>query len=166
MFLQDKENCDSKGRDCIKRKSAQTFNCNTTCQGIYADVQWSDEWIEEEVLKKDVGVRSRDAGEKCNDERFKEMKMMYDELKNKMELMKGMIGCKGNKMEKEKYLEIISEYKIKKQIVQHFKITFAANLTAFGFNQNNFPIQCLNVRGGAPRVNPPAGADLLRHGNL
>ena len=66
--------------------------------------------------------------QECNNERFKEMKMMYDE----MELMKGKIGCKGNKMEKEKYLEIISEYKIKKQIVQHFKITFAANLTSFG----------------------------------
>ena len=27
--------------------------------------------------------------QECNNERFKEMKMMYDELKNKMELMKG-----------------------------------------------------------------------------
>ena len=80
MFLQDKEKCDSKGRDCIERKSAQTFDCNTTCQGIYAE--WADEWIEEEVLEKEVGVRFSDAGEKCNDEHFKEMKMMYDELKN------------------------------------------------------------------------------------
>ena len=32
--------CDPKGRDCIERNFAKSFNCSTTCVGIYADVQW------------------------------------------------------------------------------------------------------------------------------
>ena len=34
--------CDDKGRDCIERSSTNTFNCSTTCEGIYADVQQED----------------------------------------------------------------------------------------------------------------------------
>ena len=29
-----------KGRDCIERNFTRTFNCNATCEGIYADVEW------------------------------------------------------------------------------------------------------------------------------
>ena len=28
------------GRDCIEKNFDQTFNCNVTCEGIYADVEW------------------------------------------------------------------------------------------------------------------------------
>ena len=34
--------CDEKGRDCIERSSTNTYNCSTTCVGIYADVQQED----------------------------------------------------------------------------------------------------------------------------
>ena len=35
--------CDVKGRDCIEEKSNSTFNCQTPCEGIYADIdQWDD----------------------------------------------------------------------------------------------------------------------------
>ena len=36
---QDMDVCDEKGRDCIERSSTNTYNCSTTCVGIYADVQ-------------------------------------------------------------------------------------------------------------------------------
>ena len=43
-MLQDLQSCDLKGRDCIANKSSSgTFNCLTSCDGIYADVgQWHD----------------------------------------------------------------------------------------------------------------------------
>ena len=41
--------CDVKGRDCIEKNSPKTFDCNTTCIGIYADVQWVGRDIEEEL---------------------------------------------------------------------------------------------------------------------
>ena len=31
---------DPKIRDCIEENSSKTFHCNTTCAGVYADVQW------------------------------------------------------------------------------------------------------------------------------
>ena len=34
------EICNPKGRDCIEKNSLRTFDCNTTCVGIYADVQF------------------------------------------------------------------------------------------------------------------------------
>ena len=38
-----------KGRDCIERNSAHTFNCEKTCEGIYADVQWASTYSELET---------------------------------------------------------------------------------------------------------------------
>ena len=35
--------CSPKGRDCIENNFAETFDCNVTCKGIYADVHWTDE---------------------------------------------------------------------------------------------------------------------------
>ena len=38
---QDIKKCTARGRDCIEAKSDATFNCQTPCQGIYADInQW------------------------------------------------------------------------------------------------------------------------------
>ena len=44
------EICGPEGRQCIQKNSANTFNCSTTCQGIYADVtQWDDIYTMETV---------------------------------------------------------------------------------------------------------------------
>ena len=37
--MKDLEKCSPWSRDCIEKNFAQTFNCNVTCEGIYADVQ-------------------------------------------------------------------------------------------------------------------------------
>ena len=42
-FLQDLGKCSPAGRDCIERNSAETFNCNVSCEGFYADVQRTEE---------------------------------------------------------------------------------------------------------------------------
>ena len=40
---QDLKKCSVKGRDCIEEMSNATFNCQTPCEGIYADIdQWDD----------------------------------------------------------------------------------------------------------------------------
>ena len=37
-FSQGARKCDVEGRDCIEKNYARTFNCNTTCDGVYADI--------------------------------------------------------------------------------------------------------------------------------
>merc|ERR1711963_379629 len=50
MMYKGTEICNPKGRDCIEKTSAKTFNCSTTCVGIYADVQWVGKTIEEDTV--------------------------------------------------------------------------------------------------------------------
>ena len=38
LFLQGGKTCGLEGRDCVERNYSRVFNCNTTCNGIYADV--------------------------------------------------------------------------------------------------------------------------------
>ena len=50
--MQDMKKCDSKGRDCIERNSAETFNCSMTCTGIYADINWKAGEMKNEIDKE------------------------------------------------------------------------------------------------------------------
>ena len=45
--------CGPKGRDCIEKNSAKTFNCSMTCDGIYADIFWKESEMED-TKDKDV----------------------------------------------------------------------------------------------------------------
>ena len=38
--MQGMKKCDPRGRDCIEKNSAETFNCSTTCKGVFADISW------------------------------------------------------------------------------------------------------------------------------
>ena len=44
--------CTPKGRDCIKKHSSKSFNCRTTCEGVYADVQCTEEGMKEEIEQR------------------------------------------------------------------------------------------------------------------
>ena len=46
--------CDPKGRDCIEKNSLESFNCNTTCVGIYADVQFVQKSMNDELKVEQV----------------------------------------------------------------------------------------------------------------
>ena len=35
--------CNPEGWNCIERNTMNTFDCDVTCEGIYADVQWVNE---------------------------------------------------------------------------------------------------------------------------
>ena len=43
--------CGPQGRDCVERNSAQTFNCSTTCKGMYADINWKATEMKNEMDK-------------------------------------------------------------------------------------------------------------------
>ena len=47
-FEQDMKKCTPEGRDCINKRSTESFNCSPTCEGVYADVQCTEEREPEE----------------------------------------------------------------------------------------------------------------------
>ena len=127
IILQDMEKCNPKGRDCIEKNSAQTFNCSATCEGVYADVLWEEDTImnfmkEDEVRKEMERL----------DKELRKMYPMYADLERKMDLMKGKKNM-AEEMDKEKFKELISEYKkFKMENVKHFRFHPNAPSSVFG----------------------------------
>ena len=136
--LQDMATCDPKGRACIERISAETFHCNTTCVGIYADVEWVKKDIEkekseektEETMKADLERRIEGDLMEIFLLLKNEMKLMKNEMtlmKNEMkidigEVMKIATGQRGDELDKEKYKMLVSEYrKFKTKNVKHLR---------------------------------------------
>ena len=140
--LQDMATCDPKGRDCIERNSSESFHCNTTCAGIYADVEWVKKDIEGEISEEESEENKRaELKGKIDDDIMKmflllesKMKLMKTDMKNSFEeLMKIATGQKGEELDKEKFNMLISEYrKFKTKNVKHFRFNAAANLCEFG----------------------------------
>ena len=121
------EICGPKGRDCIERNSTKSFNCSTTCEGIYADVQWVGKKVEEDVEDEEA-VEIEFKGK--NDEKL--LKRLAH-LERKMKLVEGVLGEKGEELDKEKYKMLIAEYrKFKTKNVRHFRFNSEGNSSAFG----------------------------------
>ena len=127
--------CDLKGRDCIEKNSSKTFNCNTTCVGIYADVEWVKKDIEVEANeeKTDASAKAELEG-KIDDDLKKMFLFLENKMKNDIdEVMKIATGKRGDELDKEKYKMLVSEYrKFKTKNVKHFRLNSAANLSTFG----------------------------------
>ena len=128
--------CDAKGRDCIEKNSPKTFDCNTTCVGIYADVQqWIGRNIEEELKneKTDDTINTDLAG-KIDDDLLKILLLLRKEFKSDdKEVMKIATGQKGDEVDRKKYKMLISEYKkFKTKYVRHFMFSSAANMSSYG----------------------------------
>ena len=137
--------CDAKGRDCIERNSTETFHCNTTCVGIYADVQWIGESIEEELGNEQV-----DETKKPNlfgkahpdlltrliflEEKMKLMENDVKDMKNDIgEVMTIATGQKGEELDRKKYKMLVSEYrKFKTKNVKHFMFKSESDLSIYG----------------------------------
>ena len=134
--------CDLKGRNCIEKNSSKTFNCNTTCVGIYADVEWVKKDIEVEANEEKLDATTKAELEGKIDEDLKKMFLFLENkvklLENKMqmdigEVMKMATGKRGDELDKEKYKMLVSEYrKFKTKNVKHFRFNAAANLSEFG----------------------------------
>ena len=50
--MQNMKICGPEGRDCIVENSAQTFNCSSACEGMYAGVNWKDAEMKNEMDKE------------------------------------------------------------------------------------------------------------------
>ena len=110
-------------------------NCNTTCVGIYADVQWVGRDIEEELKsEKPEDTMIADLEGKIDDDLLKVLLLLRNEFKSdNREVMKIAIGQKGDEVDKEKYKMLISEYKkFKTKNVKHFRFNSAANMSTYG----------------------------------
>ena len=123
--------CDAKGRDCIEKNSSKTFECNTTCTGIYADVEWVGKNIEEDLDDDDIQTNLEG---KIDQELLKVLLLLETKMKNDIgEVMKIATGKRGDELDKEKYKMLVSEYrKFKTKNVKHFRFNAAANLSEFG----------------------------------
>ena len=133
MFLQDMEICDSKGRDCIEKYSSETFNCSTTCVGIYADV-WIEKNIDEETADENSAtyieddMRANSTGDVLDG-----VQRRLGELERKMERMEKVVGQKEEELDKEKFKLLIAEYKkFKSKNIKHFRFSSSATSSAFG----------------------------------
>ena len=132
------EICDPKGRDCIEKNSAETFNCSTTCVGINADV-WAEKTIEEGIdgedkdKDKEAETRSKDKDDMLRRLAELERKLDRMEVGLKKVVAEGAVGQKGEKLDKAKYQRMIAEYrKSKLKNVKHFKFSSSGTSSSFG----------------------------------
>ena len=133
------ERCDPKGRDCIEKNSAETFNCSTTCVGIYADVIPKSRRIEGAIadVLPDLGAEIND-----RDEVLDRMHRRLAELERKMSTDEGglqkvvaeeAIGKGGQELDREKYKLLVAEYrKFKSTSIQHFRFSSTETSDSFG----------------------------------
>ena len=128
--------CSPTGRDCIERNSTKSFNCSTTCEGIYADVQWVGKKIEEnedEEAEEDVETEFEGKVDENSNKRFAYLEKQLADLKTEMKLLKSSGQEKGEELDKEKYKMLIAEYrKFKRENVKHFRLNSAENSCSFG----------------------------------
>ena len=130
------EICDPKGRDCIEMNSAETFNCSTTCVGIYADV-WIEKNNEEENENSATYIEDKMRASSTDDAMDMVQRRLV-ELERKMERIKkvvteGAVGQKGEELDKEKFKLLIAEYKkFKSKNIQHFRFSSSGASCAFG----------------------------------
>ena len=120
---QGMETCNPEGRSCIEKNFAGTFDCNMTCDGIFADVQWVDEQMEEPEEHKQVEVKFKNIDE----EEF------FAKLMKRMQRMKATSDNKGEELDKVKFQKMISEYKkFKMNSVKPLKFNSATSSAKFG----------------------------------
>ena len=120
--------CDAKGRDCIEKNSSKTFNCDTTCVGVYADVQWIGKNTEEDFDNERAD--EADFGGKIDDDLLKILRLMKDDIKD---VMKIATGKRGEELDRKKYKILISEYrKFKTRNVKYYRFNSKATLSTFG----------------------------------
>ena len=139
MFSQGIEVCNLEGRDCIERNSTNTYNCSTTCVGIYADVIPKSRRIEGAIadVLPDLGAEIKDRDEVLDriHRRLAELerKMSTDEGGLQKVVAEEAIGKKGHELDREKYKMLVAEYrKFKSTSIQHFRFSSTETSVPFG----------------------------------
>ena len=128
--------CNPSGRDCIEHNFAETFNCSTSCTGIYADVQWVGSDIEEEIRDE-----TEEVGELAVDDMMQSFHILKRELEREIklirkdfgEIVKSTFGKGVDEQDKKTYKRLITEYrKFKTRNVKCYSFNNAAHLSSYG----------------------------------
>ena len=126
LFSQDMDVCELKGRDCIDKNSIKTYDCSTTCVGIYADVQWREILLEEEKVDREAEIKLQGEGGKFQQQ-------LVDLIRMEVMKMKKSEKGHGEEVDKDKYKMMVAEYrKFKEKNVKHFRLNVGANSSSFG----------------------------------
>ena len=108
-----------------------SFNCSSTCDGLYADVQWVGEELDEETEDESEDILAEMEFKGMEGEQL--LRKMYKrivELERKAELKK---GGSAEELDREKFRMMVKEYKeFKKKNMKHFRFTSGANSSSFG----------------------------------
>ena len=108
-----------EGRDCIEKNYARTFNCNTTCDGVYADIH----------MIKNQPMKAKQKPVKFG---LKQPKMDLESKDKTLE--KGA--------DKAKFKKLIDEYRqFKRSFVHHYKFSPTSNETKFGQSKTSFSVK-------------------------
>ena len=106
--------CEPTGRDCIERNSIRTFNCSSTCEGIYATVQWVGKGIDEDLDGQKIVEKG--GGDTTP------LEKRLASLEKKMKMIENDRDGKGDEVDAEKYKMLIAEYKsFKRRNLQHVR---------------------------------------------
>ena len=128
--------CGLEGRDCIEKNSTKTYNCSTTCVGIYSDVEWRKMLLEEETVASET--------ESINQE-VSELDMILADLQVEVNKLKSNGQGKEEELDKEKFKMMIAEYrKFKAKNVKHFRLNVRANSSSFGDSDLNIFVEFLS----------------------
>ena len=127
--------CGLEGRDCIEKNSVKTYNCSTTCVGIYSDVEWRKMLLEEETVATET--------ENIN-QGVSELAMIRKELAD-LHAEVNKLKSNGQGKEEEKFKMMIAEYrKFKAKNVKHFRLNVRANSSSFGESDLNIFVEFLS----------------------
>ena len=129
---QGQTKCDMRGRDCIEENFSRKFYCNSTCEGIYADVQKVDNEAEE--------MMNVEAGQDLEEIMSKSEKELYRKFFRKIEKdlkRKGLLNREDSEdmrgQDRKKFNKLIQDFKkFKRNNVKHFKFNSASEETSFG----------------------------------
>ena len=126
------DTCTPEGRDCIEAKSTSMFNCSTTCDGVYANVQWDgrksgvneEDHLENVIETNMIGNASAETGT---------LLRRLAHLEKKVKFLEGTLEEKREELDKDKYQLLVFEYrKCKTRSVKHFRLDPSANSRSFG----------------------------------
>ena len=131
--------CGLEGRNCIEKNSAKTYNCSTTCVGIYSDVEWRKMLLEEETVITETENTKQGVSE------LDLIRKELADLQAEVNKLKSNGQGKEEEVDKEKFKMMIAEYrKFKAKNVKHFRLNVRANSSSFGESDLNIFVEFLS----------------------
>ena len=109
-----------------------SFNCSSTCNGLYADIQFVDEGmgVETEDVSVEDLVEMTFKGMPVDELQREMFKRIVELIERKAELKK---GGSAEELDKDKFRTMVKEYReFKRKNMKHFRFNSGANSSSFG----------------------------------